>query len=78
MHFCCATFQFVTEGLDQSIKSLVEYCVVCGDKASGEIYRKKLIQKIFFKIFPEIYTSFTHLPVLSTPLFRASLWSCEL
>ncbi|XP_037538928.1 nuclear receptor subfamily 2 group C member 1 [Nematolebias whitei] len=30
--------QFVTEGLDQSIKSVVEYCVVCGDKASGRHY----------------------------------------
>lgn len=29
-------FQFVTEGSDQSIvKPIVEYCVVCGDKASG-------------------------------------------
>lgn len=29
-------FQFVTEGSDQSlVKPLVEYCVVCGDKASG-------------------------------------------
>lgn len=28
--------QFVTEGSDQSIvKPVVEYCVVCGDKASG-------------------------------------------
>lgn len=31
--------QFVTEGSDQSIgKPLVEYCVVCGDKASGRHY----------------------------------------
>lgn len=29
-------YQFVTEGSDQSIvKPVVEYCVVCGDKASG-------------------------------------------
>uniref|UniRef100_A0A8C6MJM0 Nuclear receptor subfamily 2, group C, member 1 n=1 Tax=Nothobranchius furzeri TaxID=105023 RepID=A0A8C6MJM0_NOTFU len=31
--------QFVTEGSDQSIvKPIVEYCVVCGDKASGRHY----------------------------------------
>ncbi|XP_017261057.1 nuclear receptor subfamily 2 group C member 1 [Kryptolebias marmoratus] len=30
--------QFVTEGSDQSIKPVVEYCVVCGDKASGRHY----------------------------------------
>lgn len=31
--------QFVTEGSDQSlVKPLVEYCVVCGDKASGRHY----------------------------------------
>lgn len=29
-------WQFVTESSDQSIvKPVVEYCVVCGDKASG-------------------------------------------
>ncbi|RVE71637.1 hypothetical protein OJAV_G00053850 [Oryzias javanicus] len=31
--------QFVTEGTDQSLaKPVVEYCVVCGDKASGRHY----------------------------------------
>ncbi|TNN82103.1 Nuclear receptor subfamily 2 group C member 1-A [Liparis tanakae] len=31
--------QFVTEGSDQSlVKQVVEYCVVCGDKASGRHY----------------------------------------
>lgn len=31
--------QFVTEGTDQSsVKPVVEYCVVCGDKASGRHY----------------------------------------
>lgn len=31
--------QFVTEGADQSVvKPVVEYCVVCGDKASGRHY----------------------------------------
>ncbi|KAM3609780.1 uncharacterized protein V6R79_020232 [Siganus canaliculatus] len=31
--------QFVTEGSDQSVvKPVVEYCVVCGDKASGRHY----------------------------------------
>ncbi|XP_013872597.1 nuclear receptor subfamily 2 group C member 1 isoform X1 [Austrofundulus limnaeus] len=31
--------QFVTDGSDQSsIKSIIEYCVVCGDKASGRHY----------------------------------------
>ncbi|XP_068595066.1 nuclear receptor subfamily 2 group C member 1 [Brachionichthys hirsutus] len=31
--------QFVTEGSDQSlVKPIVEYCVVCGDKASGRHY----------------------------------------
>uniref|UniRef100_A0A8C7Y2R8 Nuclear receptor subfamily 2, group C, member 1 n=1 Tax=Oryzias sinensis TaxID=183150 RepID=A0A8C7Y2R8_9TELE len=31
--------QFVTEGTDQSLaKPIVEYCVVCGDKASGRHY----------------------------------------
>lgn len=34
----CVVIQFVTEGSDQSIvKPVVEYCVVCGDKASGRI-----------------------------------------
>lgn len=33
---CLPVFQFVTEGSDQCIvKPVVEYCVVCGDKASG-------------------------------------------
>ncbi|XP_029553104.1 nuclear receptor subfamily 2 group C member 1 isoform X5 [Salmo trutta] len=32
-------FQFVTEGSDQALsKPVVEYCVVCGDKASGRHY----------------------------------------
>uniref|UniRef100_A0A3Q3QKS2 Nuclear receptor subfamily 2, group C, member 1 n=1 Tax=Monopterus albus TaxID=43700 RepID=A0A3Q3QKS2_MONAL len=35
----CVVFQFVTEGSDQSVvKPIVEYCVVCGDKASGRHY----------------------------------------
>jgi len=34
---CLMLSQFVTDGTDQSIiKPVVEYCVVCGDKASGE------------------------------------------
>uniref|UniRef100_H2V2K5 Nuclear receptor subfamily 2, group C, member 1 n=1 Tax=Takifugu rubripes TaxID=31033 RepID=H2V2K5_TAKRU len=34
------SWQFVTEGSDQSglVKPVVEYCVVCGDKASGRHY----------------------------------------
>lgn len=34
------SWQFVTEGSDQSglVKPVVEYCVVCGDKASGRMF----------------------------------------
>lgn len=33
-------FQFVTDGSDQSVlKPIVEYCVVCGDKASGKKHK---------------------------------------
>lgn len=36
IHVYCFIFQFVTEGSEQgATKPPVEYCVVCGDKASG-------------------------------------------
>lgn len=71
-------FQFVTEGLDQSIKSVVEYCVVCGDKASGGIYRKKINTKNLFLTFSQKFTLMHIYLYFQLPSFRASLRSCEL
>lgn len=41
LKFCSVfVFQFVTDGSDQSVlKPIVEYCVVCGDKASGKKHK---------------------------------------
>lgn len=37
LYLCVVLPQFVTEGTEQSsVKPVVEYCVVCGDKASGK------------------------------------------
>ena len=57
-------FQFVTEGSDQALaKPVVEYCVVCGDRASG----RKEIQL-------NLYThAHTHTHTLSSPCVTDSV-----
>ena len=78
---CHVMSQFVTDGTDQSlIKPVVEYCVVCGDKASGE--QPTLCVCVCVCVFYLI--SFTGLSLLLTTatvlllLPRAPLWSGEL
>lgn len=71
---CLMLSQFVTDGTDQSIiKPVVEYCVVCGDKASGEEQNVKHTSVICFRIYIPAADQWS-----CSSSHRAPLWSGEL